>query len=552
MVFADCSDDAVDEEVCSFSESEIRRHAVIEADNCYSLGDYIPCGDGRCFKQQHLCQYDLNPAGDLAPCKNGRHLQYLCDQVICSYSFKCFQSYCIPLRRVCDQQFDCPFQDDEIFCDNLTCPGFLRCFNSTVCVPPWEVCDGVADCTALAEDELTCAVTCPQHCHCDGLVAICSAQSFNTLVTADASVLFKAFVFPEGIMNISVPQLQGASYLFIDGLVTNHNLDWASSNTSSLAALHFINANLISISSHLLQSSLLYLLNCSHNNIANMEKDAFQLSTSIEILILTNNMLSHLPESYFSDLKKLRVLFLDGNDVVYISLSFSSHLLNIEMVRSEWYFICCITDSAVDCLSLSNALSSCSNLLNSVFLQHYLRLQYASLMINAAVMLHSYKSTSDAMTFSDYHYAASHLLMAFYLSYLSTVDSYFRGRLRTVSRWLYRSTICQAASAVFTTSFLVSLYLQAALFVFKAKVVQLPDKDDFRLRKTKSICRGVWATVLLSIVTLNIYLLAFGDFESMKAHSASLLGLCRTLRFSACLWPSDLCWLFRCLVASLS
>ena len=85
------------------------------------LDHLLPCnmrgdddGEGECYNFESLCQYDLSlpvtnmSSSGILPCSSGKHLMHLCDDVICSYSYKCFNSYCIPLRRLCDHVIDCP------------------------------------------------------------------------------------------------------------------------------------------------------------------------------------------------------------------------------------------------------------------------------------------------------------------------------------------------------------------------------------------------------------------------------------------------------------
>lgn len=107
--------------------------------------------------------------------------------------YQCPDSYCLPMRKVCDGVKDCPLGHDEMQCDNYTCPGLsvdqcyarvpfcqynfivichdclcflvtglFKCKGETRCIVQQDVCDGKVDCLKHREDEKYCE-TAGQH-----------------------------------------------------------------------------------------------------------------------------------------------------------------------------------------------------------------------------------------------------------------------------------------------------------------------------------------------------------------------------------------------------
>ncbi len=117
-------------------EEELQKLLVIQ--NQPSLITYIaddlcthyelPChkGHSKCFNVIHIYLYDLDRYNNIMYCRNGGHLQN-CDDTRCSNAYKCYKSYYIPHRRVCDGVTDCPAKDDEYNCEDCTCINMLRC-----------------------------------------------------------------------------------------------------------------------------------------------------------------------------------------------------------------------------------------------------------------------------------------------------------------------------------------------------------------------------------------------------------------------------------------
>ena len=137
---------------------------------CLEKG-FLPCQlcQPQCFPLHGLCVYDHDIQGYLRYCQIGSHLAD-CRSVGCPGKFKCPGSYCVPIRRLCDDVWDGPGQEDENpdMCrkHNRVYLGCFHC-NGGLCLDQSEVCDGHPDCGLTAEDESRCRVPdCPSGCKC--------------------------------------------------------------------------------------------------------------------------------------------------------------------------------------------------------------------------------------------------------------------------------------------------------------------------------------------------------------------------------------------------
>ena len=91
---------------------------------------------------------------------------------------------------LCNGVLDCPGHEDEQDCDSYTCPGYYRCYASTVCVHIDQVCDRHLQCPRN-DDELLCGLTCPDTCVCHGHAFFCPTPAqltnYSQLRYLDAS-----------------------------------------------------------------------------------------------------------------------------------------------------------------------------------------------------------------------------------------------------------------------------------------------------------------------------------------------------------------------------
>ena len=235
----------------------------------------IPCSmeGSSCFPIHWLCVYDRDRYGNKRYCQHGTHLKN-CADFSCPAKYKCPGSYCIPTRRVCDGEKDCPEGQNEHGCMDkpLSCPGFYRC-RGGVCIHPHEVCDGYTDCEADGDDEALCQLApCLDQCQCRIRSMACYLN--NPLVILDLVVSVKL----SGLTDL--PLLVNGTSLI--------NLDLSNNRLTLIKSTGFV------------ELTRLIYLDLSDNQIEYIEKDVFIALSNVIVLKLGQNKWStYAPSSTF-------------------------------------------------------------------------------------------------------------------------------------------------------------------------------------------------------------------------------------------------------------
>ena len=336
---------------------------------------YLQCSlSGDMFLFDELCKHKQH--GDTV-CGMGTHLEY-CKYVKCSGMFKCTDSFCIEIGDVCDRKQDCVDGEDEMFCNNLSCPGMLRCRGETRCVPPWRLCDGHAQCLNTFDDEVGCN-RCPEHCECDGRVFICKTSpgaEQNTLLNSIKTPNFNdgdnRLNFHINTIHLTVTHLKIKTFVDTNNKSINYkilhptfkHIIWFDmsycrlktidnilvTNYKQIAFVNVSNNRLYSPNLLMIFSELpLHHLDISYNEFIRIETpDSYHLRY-LEIFKLTNNKISHLDEQFISMASNVRLLDLRHNPIKYISLHLVrtlKHVYTLEVTDRE---ICCVFASTVKC-----------------------------------------------------------------------------------------------------------------------------------------------------------------------------------------------------------
>ncbi|XP_060586486.1 uncharacterized protein LOC132742176 [Ruditapes philippinarum] len=158
----------------------------------------------------------------------------------------------------------------EIFSANHGCHNAFRCSFSHVCLPFEQVCDGRKHCPH-GDDEDLCHFVCPNNCTCEGYSSSCPSLQYNVFNSISSLVRILDINHCKGL---------------------NGTLD--------------------------IKTDLYFLieLNVSFSNIRLIHNESFAHTRNILILDLSYNLLSFIQKEIFKDLRFIRILLLEGNELI--------------------------------------------------------------------------------------------------------------------------------------------------------------------------------------------------------------------------------------------
>ena len=174
-MIVDCPGHDAEDESEYLEILSLERRGLFNRDNLCQEYHQLPCvwGHSRCYPSSKFCTYDHLSSNDLRYCRNGIHL-HNCIIAACQGMFKCPNTICLPMHKVCNGVKDCPLGEDEQVCAvPLVCPGMLKC-DPGICVTQEYICDNISQCSNH-DDEMFCDVSaCPHNCTCSGDIFNCS------------------------------------------------------------------------------------------------------------------------------------------------------------------------------------------------------------------------------------------------------------------------------------------------------------------------------------------------------------------------------------------
>ena len=293
---------------CPGSEAEdeslyisLMRRAQTPPSPCLEKG-LIPCIQGHplCIHISKLCVYDVDIHGEISYCRDASHLRG-CSQEICTNTFKCPSSYCIPYRRVCDGIAHCPEAEDELSCENYVCPGMMRCHSVSICVHPSEICDGVRHCPYGDDEEMCHTKSCPLGCHCLAGAVWCLPGLYQYIPLIETTDIVALVAPARKLQEFNTRNISTQTNLKV--------LDLSDNVISKLC--HFLNS-----STELYRSIIMFYL--SGNQIDVLTDRCFMSFIHLTILDLHDNPLREMTGSPFWGLQNMRFLNLRGTQLIHI------------------------------------------------------------------------------------------------------------------------------------------------------------------------------------------------------------------------------------------
>ncbi|XP_070182592.1 G-protein coupled receptor GRL101-like [Littorina saxatilis] len=392
--------------------------------------------------------------------------------------FRCDENfeYCLPVYVLCNNIRDCPNGEDELQCENYTCPGFYRCRDSSVCVHVEQVCDGVAQCPRQ-DDELLCDATCPEECVCQGLAFVCPrpfpAHSYPPLRYLDAS--HSAMTFSDLANNTYLMWLSLAfckmHTIHRQYLPNLRSLDLSHNEIETLSfdfVMVLPNLKEVVLSGNPLLSLVAQQSPVAHSALRTVDLSAVYLSffncnvlnnfPEIQSLNLSHNRVGlTIDKNGFTCVQYLKELDLRGTDIKHSSVSIFGTLTHIETIYSDNYRHCCSqvlpeTVNKIFCIAPLSGFSSCTDLLRldlhrvSMWIMAVLssvgNVGYATkhFLLKAESNVHG----STMQTFMA-NLGAANFVMGLYLFVVVVADVHFRGDFLSHEVSWVRSVACKAA-----------------------------------------------------------------------------------------------------------
>lgn len=511
---ADCGGEAEDEPILL---SLLKHHKEAP---CKPPAE-ISCKEGhtKCYNTTDICSYKLDRWDQLAPCRNGGHLEQ-CDKFQCNMMFKCHKSFCLPWSYVCDGKWDCAFGDEEMpteVCQHGgKCEFMYKCMNLTKCVHLGTICDDTLNCP-FGDDELLCDlknIGCPSECQCLSYAIRCS----NMTIKGSTQFVSKHYphvcvtMFQTTNLNIINFFLKFPAVMF--ATLAHNRIQDICSICQSCLVLHLdAGFNLVSF---LVNNCFQYLwslktLNLTNNRISTLESKSFWNLTSLEVLCLSNNLFADLPELLFADTKTIKLLSMKNINSTNLDTNEFNDLETVKIDVTDFH-LCCLLPKRGNCTSAVPWFISCTDLFPDANMKIICIVESVSTLVFNAVSILLQIATHD----STYAYLSTvisvnltHMLVFLYLSVIWIADLHFSGTF-ILNEALWRSsTGCFVAFCFALWFTLLSQLVLLLLSISRMMVVVFP--MDTRFKRTKFIlrcvCGSTFASLLLSVsVTVFIKL----------------------------------------------
>ena len=458
-----------------------------------------PCTIGN--QSSLLCQYDRNFKPMFGDCHSFDLLSQ-CENVGCSRKFKCYNSYCISVDKVCDGIVDCLGGDDEINCENYVCVGMLRCRGERLCVGTWQICDGVPQCKTY-DDEVNCE-SCPDNCLCSGHVIICDVYSTDwSLIVSDSFkvIIMKGFIADISFMRMykiaKVLDISNCNITYLserDSLGMNHAfILYAYLNNNGLKSLLDFNISIFVD---------IFLLNISHNQVINLDGIHYQ---KLYILDASYNSLTYI--STRMSLPVTEYINVKGNNLLHIENRVLGIIPRLKLLTVSDYMIYCSLNLSIECNYEGSYM--CPRIIE--FYQKITLLCLAIFNFAAGFMPLYYKQIRqkdqrgrphDMGTVIINNLSFSCLVVSFYVSIIVAADTYYaQNYMQFYKSWL-SSAFCKLSAVISIAANVSCLLLGCVRMIYILIKTIYPFKQ--LVQKLPLICIMVWLFLITTILPLSI------------------------------------------------
>lgn len=403
---------------------------------------------------------------------------------------QCKDGPCIPSFLVQNGENDCPLLEDEVWNPKVNCSGYYRCYRYSVCLHPTYLCDGIVQCP-YKDDEAYCQLTCPSECICEGLSLTCEkvfpAEKYAMARYLDLSkseniqdlqelnkLTFLTFLNLSfcGLTNVSLGT--GLHHLKVLDLSFNRLTSVSNIVLSNLCGL-----NLLILSNNPLFSSLDETLNAFMKTIG---------SRHLNSLVLANTGIRSIPEGNFSSFSDITDLDITKNPLEIFSRRSFNSFTNLKVLKTHYFTVCCFFMSVrkdAICIAPLELLSSCYNLVQSILIQTLSIIIAIVLSLGNGIVLvyllhRGCRGSVKGPLVTGFNLSIADFCMGIYLIILLSADSVYRGEFDTYEKHWRESSACKVAGFLVVTSHMAKVLLLCLDTVSRLLVKKLNFHFDVR------------------------------------------------------------------------
>ena len=429
---------------------------------------------------------------------------------------------CLPVYTRCNGWYDCVGHEDEEGCDNITCPGYYRCFTSDICVHADHLCDGWPHCPKH-DDEWLCNVTCPSGCICHGLAFLCSSHSslhhypqIRYLNAQDSKITPSHFAMNSYLVYlnlancslINLPAIFFSNLKFLD--LSRNFIEVV--NISIFAGLE--NLQTVSFSknplSHIhgdrdssVQQTTLKKIDLSYTKLKVFTSKTFSNFFNLQILNLSYTDIHTILPDGFRFTPLLTHLYMKESPVKTFPEDLYRDFIHIHYISAQTFKLCCkdlLPDNSKEivCHANRNELSSCKDLLQNEMYRACLWIISVLSVLGNAFCFVVRVCLQTKVTQSGFHLfvtnlSISDLLMGIYIAIVGTADEVFRGKYAHYDVLWTSSLACKIAGFLSLLSSEVSALTVLLITLDRFIVLRFPfGSFRFERRSASVVCATVW------------------------------------------------------------
>ncbi len=460
----------------------------------------------------------------------------------CPSHFKCPESYCIPVRHLCDSEQDCPFGEDEESCSEFRCQGYFWCAIDKRCLSFIDVCDGIIHCPLTEEDESLCdiVISCPQHCFCVGYAIQCVNASLSQIPSLGRNAT--TLILRKNMISVISSLKEHRHLLHLD--ISFNEIKTIESEISPFSenmCLLYLNLNSNKIKSlgekQFASLTNLRYLGIRNNPIGALRKHTFlglskmvnliimwsQIDTlcnfcfaqliSVHTVIMMRNAIRLIQAKAFYNMRKLRSVLLRYNRIEMYNRMLVRSIPNRVMLETDIPGLCC-EQTRKNCNRTGQTVEFCTRGNFLLFWRFYISL---NLLLNLPVIvIRFHRSYIDLASVVLQNMAFSEFLMCLHYIYRLHINT---GNKRyTFLGYSSISYMCGASEFIFLFSYFLESVLCSLFSIVYMHLLTVTVKLKKSTHLGHKICTVLW--IICFAVTFTVFWF-----------SGSIYGLCLPLKY---------------------